>query len=312
METGQNSVILRVAVYHDVKVKKARSMDEILPADELKKMKSQLSRLKLEAKLRRNLASEIEKQKQIALAAQSVAQKKTKEMEVLSLQLAKYLSPQLYDSIFSGEKQVNIASSKKALTIFFSDLVGFTALSDKLDSDDLTNMLNFYLTEMSNIALEFGGTIDKYIGDAVMIFFGDPHSQGVAEDAINCVLMAIKMQKRMTELTDTWITDFGLTKPLEMRIGVNSGTCTVGNFGSESRLDYTVIGGEVNIASRLETLCKPGMILLSENTFELVHDKIACHDRHDVHVKGIMGDVGTYEVSTDSEHCAVSPVLGSV
>ena len=287
-------------------------MDEILLADELKKMKSQLSRLKLEAKLRRNLASEIEKQKQIALAAQSVAQKKTKEMEVLSLQLAKYLSPQLYDSIFSGEKQVNIASSKKALTIFFSDLVGFTALSDKLDSDDLTNMLNFYLTEMSNIALEFGGTIDKYIGDAVMIFFGDPHSQGIAEDAVNCVLMAIKMQKRMTELTDTWITDFGLTKPLEMRIGVNSGTCTVGNFGSESRLDYTVIGGEVNIASRLETLCKPGMILLSENTFELVNDKISCHDRHDVRVKGIMGDVGTYEVSTASEHCAVSPVLGSV
>ncbi|MDG2405795.1 MAG: hypothetical protein P8M25_12810, partial [Paracoccaceae bacterium] len=121
-------------------------MDDVSPDEELKKMKSQLSRLKLEAKLRRNLASEIEKQKQIALAAQSVAQEKTKELEVLSLQLAKYLSPQLYYSIFSGEKQVNIASSKKPLTIFFSDLVGFTALSDNLDSDDLTNMLNFYLT----------------------------------------------------------------------------------------------------------------------------------------------------------------------
>ena len=205
-------------------------MEEISKDAELKKMQSQLSKFKLEAKLRRNLASEIEKQKQIALAAQSVAQEKSKELEVLSLQLAKYLPPQLYQSIFAGETQVNIASSKKPMTIFFSDLVGFTALSDNMASDNLTNMLNFYLTEMSNIALEFGGTIDKYIGDAVMIFFGDPHSRGVEEDAINCVAMAVKMQRRMMDLTHEWKAQFGLPRPLQMRVGINSGICTVGNF----------------------------------------------------------------------------------
>jgi class 3 adenylate cyclase len=281
-------------------------MDDVTPNEELKKLKSQLSRLKLEAKLRRNLASEIEKQKQIALAARSVAQEKTKELEVLSSQLAKYLSPQLYHSIFSGEKLVNIASSKKPLTIFFSDLVGFTTLSDNLDSDDLTNMLNFYLTEMSNIALEYGGTIDKYIGDAVMVFFGDPHSLGIATDAQNCVSMAMKMQSRMAELTDQWQVQFGLLAPLEMRIGINSGICTVGNFGSESRLDYTVIGGEVNLASRLETLCHPGRVLLSENTFQLVQDAIICRDTGVVRVKGIESEIVTYEVSDQAT--AMAPV----
>ena len=272
-------------------------MEEMSKDAEIKKMQSQLSKLKLESKLRRNLASEIEKQKQIALAAQSVAQEKTKELEVLSLQLAKYLPPQLYHSIFLGEKQVNIASTKKPMTIFFSDLVGFTVLSDKMDSDDLTNMLNFYLTEMSSIALDFGGTIDKYIGDAVMIFFGDPHSRGVAEDAINCVAMAVKMQRRMMELTQEWETRFGLPRPLQMRIGINSGICTVGNFGSESRLDYTVIGGAVNLASRLEGLSKPNGILLSDHTYNLVHNEVLCHERKSVRVKGIGDDIVTYQVA---------------
>ena len=276
-------------------------MEEISKDAELKKMQSQLSKFKLEAKLRRNLASEIEKQKQIALAAQSVAQEKSKELEVLSLQLAKYLPPQLYQSIFAGEKQVNIASSKKPMTIFFSDLVGFTALSDNMASDNLTNMLNFYLTEMSNIALEFGGTIDKYIGDAVMIFFGDPHSRGVEEDAINCVAMAVKMQRRMMDLTHEWKAQFGLPRPLQMRVGINSGICTVGNFGSESRLDYTVIGGAVNLASRLEGLSKPNGILLSEHTYNLVHNEVSCHAGKPVRLKGISGDIVAYEVADYSE-----------
>ena len=278
-----------------------KSMEEISKDAELKKMQSQLSKFKLEAKLRRNLASEIEKQKQIALAAQLVAQEKSKELEVLSLQLAKYLPPQLYQSIFAGETQVNIASSKKPMTIFFSDLVGFTALSDNMASDNLTNMLNFYLTEMSNIALEFGGTIDKYIGDAVMIFFGDPHSRGVGEDAINCVAMAVKMQRRMMDLTHEWKAQFGLPRPLQMRVGINSGICTVGNFGSESRLDYTVIGGAVNLASRLEGLSKPNGILLSEHTYNLVHKQVSCHEGKPVRLKGISGDIVAYEVADYSE-----------
>ena len=111
---------------------------------------------------------------------------KSKALEQLSNQLAKYLSPQVYDSIFSGRQEVKITSSRKKLTIFFSDIADFTGLADRLESEELTQLLNHYLTEMSQIALDHGATIDKYVGDAILIFFGDPESKGVKEDAIAC------------------------------------------------------------------------------------------------------------------------------
>ena len=108
-------------------------------------------------------------------------------------------------------------------------------MSDELESEDLTSLLNFYLTEMSKIALKFGGTIDKYMGDGIMIFFGDPESFGVEEDAKKCVEMALEMQSRMNELKSYWGKTFGLKESLKIRVGINTGVCTVGNFGSEDR-----------------------------------------------------------------------------
>src|SRR5262249_42326257 len=150
--------------------------------------------------------------------------------------LSKYLSPQVYSSIFSGSQDVRIASSRKKLTIFFSDIADFTETTDALESEELTALLNHYLTEMSKIALAHGATIDKYIGDAILAFFGDPETRGVQEDAMACVDMAIAMQRRMRELQAEW-SDAGLQKPFELRIGINTGYCTVGNFGSEDRMD---------------------------------------------------------------------------
>ena len=152
-------------------------------------------------------------------------------------------------------------------------------------------MLNFYLTEMSNIALENGGTIDKYIGDAILIFFGDPESTGLQEDAIKCVSMAIDMQKRIKE--------FGLEKPLSARIGISTGYCSVGNFGSASRLDYTVIGSVVNLAARLETSCKEDGILLSKDTYWQVKEKFQCSNAGKIEVKGFSEAISTYEVLFD-------------
>jgi HAMP domain-containing protein len=120
---------------------------------------------------------------------------KTNALEQLSSQLAKYLSPQVYESIFTGRSNVTVASRRKKLTIFFSDLEGFTETTERLQSEDLTQLLNHYLTEMSKIALQFGGTIDKYVGDAILIFFGDPETKGVKADAVACVKMAIAMRK---------------------------------------------------------------------------------------------------------------------
>ena len=220
---------------------------------------------------------------------------KSRAMEQLSNQLAKYLSPQVYESIFTGKQEVKIASRRKELTVFFSDIAGFTETTDRLESEELTRLLNHYLTEMSQIALSYGATIDKYVGDAIVIFFGDPETRGVKEDALACVEMAIAMRKRMLELQAVWQAS-GLEKPLQCRIGINTGYCTVGNFGSEDRMDYTIIGGGVNLASRLEAAATPGEILISFETYANVRDRIHCEERGRISVKGIAYPVATYQV----------------
>ena len=127
---------------------------------------------------------------------------KSSALQQLSTQLAKYLSPQVYDSIFSGRQEVKLVSQRKRLTVFFSDIARFAETTERLESEDLTRLLNHYLTEMSEIALAHGATIDKYVGDAILIFFGDPETRGVKEDALACVKMALEMRKRMAELQD--------------------------------------------------------------------------------------------------------------
>lgn len=216
-------------------------------------------------------------------------------LESLSNQLAKYLSPQVYASIFSGDQSVEIASKRKKLTVFFSDIANFTATTESLESEDLTNLLNRYLTEMSKIALEYGATIDKYVGDSIVAFFGDPETRGVKEDARTCVEMAIAMQRRMHELHSEWL-DLGLERPFQIRIGINTGFCTVGNFGSADRMDYTIIGNEVNLAARLESQAEVGGILLAHETQSLVKDTVMTEERDSLTVKGFTQPVRTYSV----------------
>ncbi len=263
---------------------------------ELKDLKKELSRLRLEANLRKSLATQLEKQKKVAEDAKAEAQLKTQQMEDVSGQLAKYLSPQIYESIFSGKQNVEVKSYRKKITVFFSDIVNFTAISDKLESEELTALLNFYLNEMSQIALKHGATIDKYIGDAIMIFFGDPESFGIEEDARRCVAMAVEMQQRMAELWGYWSKHFGLKKDLEIRVGINTGYCTVGNFGSEDRLDYTVVGAAVNLASRLESAAMPSGILVSEETYFQVKDYFSFDAPQQLELKGLERGVIAYEV----------------
>jgi class 3 adenylate cyclase/PAS domain-containing protein len=236
------------------------------------------------------------KQREEELSEKSVAlEQKSNALEQLSNQLAKYLSPQVYDSIFSGKQEVKVASSRKKLTIFFSDIVGFTETADRMESEELTQLINQYLTEMSQIALDHGATIDKYVGDAILVFFGDPETKGAKEDAIACVKMAIAMQKKLLDLADVWRAS-GIERPLRVRMGIHSGYCTVGNFGSEDRMDYTIIGGAVNTASRLESLAAPDEILISYETFAHVKDVIRCEEHGETEVKGIAYPVATYRV----------------
>ncbi|ACF00697.1 adenylate/guanylate cyclase with integral membrane sensor [Rhodopseudomonas palustris TIE-1] len=220
---------------------------------------------------------------------------RNRSLEGLSAALSKYLSPQVYSSIFSGHQDAEIASKRKKLTIFLSDIANFTATTDKLESEDLTAMLNRYLAEMAQIALKHGATIDKYVGDAVLAFFGDPDSRGVKEDAVACVMMAIEMQEKLKQLEMEWI-DAGAERPFRVRIGINTGFCTVGNFGSPDRMDYTIVGGAVNLTSRLEQNCEPGSILISHVTWSLVNDVIDAEERPALTVKGFSEPVRAYEV----------------
>ena len=233
-------------------------------------------------------------EQQLNAAAEVIAQK-NKELEALSTKLSKYLSPQIYKSIFTGAQSVEIASSRKKLTVFFSDVVNFTETTDKLESEELTNLLNHYLTEMSRIALEFGATIDKYIGDAIMAFFGDPESKGVKEDAIACVRMAIAMLRRMHELRSEW-RELGAERPFQLRIGINTGYCTVGNFGSADRMDYTIIGNMVNMTARLQSHAEVDSILMGHETYSLVKDVVTTAEHGPITVKGFAEPLHCYKV----------------
>ena len=175
-----------------------------------------------------------------------------KQIELMSHQISKYIPPQIHEAIFSGKYDTQIVTRRKKLTIFFSDIANFTSTSEGLQPEDLTKYLNEYFSEMTTIALRCGATIDKYIGDAMMVFFGDPESNGEKEDARACVEMALKMRERMNELQEKWSNE-GFADPFQVRMGINTGYCNVGNFGSDQRLTYTIIGGEVNVAQRLES-----------------------------------------------------------
>ena len=263
---------------------------------EIKGLKKEVSKLRLEANMRKSLSNQLSLQKKVADDSKAEALAKSEELEKISSQLSKYLSPQIHEQIFSGKQSVGLKSYRKKLTIFFSDIVGFTNMSDELESEELTSLLNFYLNEMSKIALKFGGTIDKFMGDGIMIFFGDPESLGIEEDAKKCLEMALEMQSRMNELKDYWGKTFGLKESLKIRVGINTGICTVGNFGSEDRLDYTAMGGAVNLASRLEMLAKPSCINVSEETKLLVGQRFKFKVPQEAQVKGFLRTIKYFEM----------------
>ena len=220
---------------------------------------------------------------------------RTQMLSGLSTKLSRYLAPQVYRMIFEGTQDTAIHAKRKKLTIFFSDIKDFTVTTESLEPEDLTYLLNKYFDEMSKIALEYGATIDKFVGDAMLMFFGDPETQGVKEDALRCVRMAIAMQRRMADLQPLW-RDKGYEHPLRMRIGINTGFCNVGNFGCAQRMDYTVIGGEVNLAARLEQAGDPDGILMSFETYALVREEIDAEEKPPVTLKGIAGEVRAFAV----------------
>lgn len=209
--------------------------------------------------------------------------------------LSRYLPPPVWNAINEGRDRA-LATARKRLTIFFADIKGFSQMSEELEAETLTDLLNSFLTEMTKIATQYGGMVNKFMGDGVMIVFGDtPNSAGARQDAIRCVSMAIAMKRRIKVVQHEWFKK-GIRKPLQIRMGINTGYCTVGTFGTADHLDYTVLGTHVNLASRLETAAEPGEILLSYETWSLVKDVIMCRDKGNIQVKGFSQPIQVYQV----------------
>lgn len=222
-------------------------------------------------------------------------EEKNQNINKLLNSMKRYLSPQLYDSIIGGTIDSDLTYKRVKLTIFFSDLVGFTEMTDQLEPEVMSDSLNSYLTEMSKIALKYGGTIDKFIGDAVMVFFGAPEFTDDQDHAIRCVKMALEMKERLDLLNESW-NEKGIGGQFKVRMGINTGFCTVGNFGSEDRMDFTIIGSQVNIAARLETFAHPDTIVMADSTYRLVSDIVDVESLGEVSVKGVHYPIKSYQI----------------
>jgi len=205
--------------------------------------------------------------------------------------MRRYLSPQLADKILSSGDIIESGPQRKMMTVLFSDIRGFSALTDSLEPEELFHLLNNYLSEMTKLIYQYEGTLNKIIGDGMLIFFGDPIPMD--DHAQRSVLMAIEMQKKVFDLKKDWL-HYGYE--LGMGIGINTGYMTVGNIGSDMHMDYTVIGNQVNVAARLESLAKPGQILVSQRTYSRISNLVEVEKMGEIRVKGIHNPVITYNV----------------
>ncbi|MHA3057804.1 adenylate/guanylate cyclase domain-containing protein [Acinetobacter sp. ANC 4641] len=211
-----------------------------------------------------------------------------------SNQLSRYAPLQLWQSIMRGDTQAKIDYKRKRMTVFFSDVIGFTQLAEKLIPDDLAFVLNDYLSHMAEIAKRYEGTLDKFIGDGMLIFFGDPQSRGVEQDAKHCIEMAIAMRQQMHVLRERWL-KMGFPE-LHIRMGVSTGYCHVGNYGSDYRMSYTLIGHDVNLAARLQAAAHPDEILIADETYRLVKDEFVCVPKEPMQLKGLSEPIRTWQL----------------
>ncbi len=216
-----------------------------------------------------------------------------KEKEVLRRTFEAYFPPLVVKKIMANPAFLTLGGQKKELTILFSDIKDFTTHSAALTPAQTQQFLNEYFEAMVEIVFQHEGTVDKYIGDGLMVFFGDPEPQ--PDHALRCVRAAIEMQQRTAELRDKWLQSGGF--PLRIRIGINTGEVVVGNMGSARRLAYTVLGSAVNLAQRLESNAPVGGILISERTRELVQAAIPTQPTGPLKIKGLADPINAYVIT---------------
>ncbi len=237
----------------------------------------------------------IERWKQREIDLLTISENLTQANDIIS----RYVAIQLSDVVRNGNYASLERHERRKLTLFFSDIQGFSNTADAIEPEDLSLLLNDYLSEMTAIAQRFDATIDKFVGDAIMIFFGAPQCTTDRDQALRAVRMGIEMQKSMHMLRLKWL-KAGIPHPFHIRIGINTGQASVGAFGSQQRLEYTAIGRQVNLAARIQGHCTPDHVLISQSTWALVHDQITCTPRGEVAFQGSHEPVQIFEVALET------------
>ncbi|NLL99965.1 MAG: adenylate/guanylate cyclase domain-containing protein [Treponema sp.] len=222
-----------------------------------------------------------------------------KEKNQLHYAFSRYVSPEVVNQLVHDPNMLHVGGKNKNLSVIFTDLNNFTILSDSMEPEKLVRVLNMYLNEMSEVIIALGGTIDKFDGDAILAFFGAPTD--MENHAQLCCRAALRMKKMEQILNEQLLHEKMIKLPLITRMGINTGNMIVGNIGSLKRLDYTVIGRNVNIASRIVNENKKygTSILVSESTWNLVKNDFEGRFVDTVALRGVRKHVAIYEILSE-------------
>lgn len=227
-----------------------------------------------------------------AAAELEASEKRIKREVEIRSDLGRYLPGQLVDKVVLREQSMSLGGERRNITVLFADVVGFTPLAEQHSASEVVALLNELFTMLSEVVFRHGGTLDKFIGDCVMAFWGAPTA---TEDHAAQALRAAEDMMRWLEVgNETWQERYGMA--IRLAIGVNTGEAVVGNFGSESRMEYTAIGDAVNVAARLEAMARPQQILVTEATKRLATEEFSFHSLGDHQLAGRAQSVELHEV----------------
>lgn len=210
-------------------------------------------------------------------------------------ELKRFIPQQIAEGLMAGQLSADDGFERRKVTLLFADMVGFTDLSDNLEPEELAEVLNEYLREMTAVAVSQGGTLDNYIGDGLMVLFGAPKQVDESVQAWSALRTAFGMQERMEELS-TAMRARGIPADLTVRVGVNTGHCTVGVLGSDIMRAYKAVGFAVNVAARLQSEAEPGTVLVGFRTYALVKDRVVAEQRVPLMLKGAARPVEAWEI----------------
>lgn len=220
--------------------------------------------------------------------------------------LERYLSPQMLLSIVADDREIDLSTRRKELTILFVDIKGFSSMSETMHVGYLEEFLNDFLEAMTRAVFDNHGTVDKFLGDGLMAFFGDPIE--IENHALAAVCASQQMHREMDRLNEKWshagISD--ISGGVEIRVGINTGMVVVGNIGSQRRMEYTVVGSAVNVASRLQEVAPTGGVLISERTYYLAREHLQCREPRSIKVKGVERPITVCEIESVSDRPCVT------